>query len=137
MATERKHTDAGKAGYEKTDAKFKQVMLTGFGLLGVMVMGLLFAWGVKAILIDTTQRPGAIAETFTMPADQRQLPEPRLQADPAIARVALQASVDSVLGSYGWSNKEVGVARVPIERAMEMLTQRGLPVLSSGDGVAR
>src|SRR5208337_1282425 len=32
------------------------------------------------------------------------------------------------LNSYGWVDKEAGVAHIPIERAMELIVQRGLPV---------
>lgn len=39
------------------------------------------------------------------------------------------------LNSYGWADEKSGVARIPIERAMELTAQRGLPVLPQG-GVA-
>ena len=32
------------------------------------------------------------------------------------------------LNSYGWVDEKAGVARIPIERAMELTVQRGLPV---------
>jgi len=32
------------------------------------------------------------------------------------------------LRSYGWVDEKDGVARIPIERAMELIVQRGLPV---------
>lgn len=34
------------------------------------------------------------------------------------------------LNSYGWVDEKAGVARIPIERAMELTAQRGLPVRS-------
>ncbi|MFY9842356.1 MAG: hypothetical protein WA718_23905 [Terriglobales bacterium] len=33
------------------------------------------------------------------------------------------------LNSYGWVNQKDGVAHIPIERAMELIVQRGLPVV--------
>ncbi len=36
------------------------------------------------------------------------------------------------LNSYGWVDKEAGVARIPIERAMDLIVQRGMPVYSPG-----
>jgi hypothetical protein len=33
------------------------------------------------------------------------------------------------LNSYGWVNEKDGVAHIPIERAMELIVQRGLPVV--------
>jgi hypothetical protein len=35
---------------------------------------------------------------------------------------------ENQLNSYGWVNEKDGVAHIPIERAMELLAQRGIPV---------
>jgi hypothetical protein len=37
------------------------------------------------------------------------------------------------LNSYGWVDEKAGVAHIPIERAMELIAQRGLPVLPQGE----
>jgi len=39
---------------------------------------------------------------------------------------------ENQLNSYGWVDEKAGVARIPIERAMELLVKRGLPVVPSG-----
>jgi hypothetical protein len=39
---------------------------------------------------------------------------------------------DKTLASYDWVDQNNGVARIPIERAMDLLLQRGLPVLPEG-----
>jgi hypothetical protein len=39
---------------------------------------------------------------------------------------------ENQLNSYGWVNKEKGVAHIPIERAMELVAQRGLPTVPQG-----
>ena len=36
------------------------------------------------------------------------------------------------LNSYGWVDEKDGVAHIPIERAMELTVQRGLPVCAQG-----
>jgi hypothetical protein len=40
---------------------------------------------------------------------------------------------DKMLASYDWVDQKNGVARIPIERAMDLLVERGLPVVSQGD----
>jgi hypothetical protein len=60
-------------------------------------------------------------------------PPPRLLGAPGAPSgvgdmKALRRAEDAVLGSYGWVDPEGGVVRVPIQRAMELLLQRGLPV---------
>jgi hypothetical protein len=41
-------------------------------------------------------------------------------------------SQEQRLNSYGWVDEKSGVAYIPIERAMELTVQRGLPVLPQG-----
>ncbi|MGO9650156.1 MAG: hypothetical protein ACLPOO_19150 [Terriglobales bacterium] len=40
---------------------------------------------------------------------------------------------ENQLNSYGWVDEKAGVARIPIERAMELTVQRGLPVYAQGN----
>lgn len=39
---------------------------------------------------------------------------------------------DQTLASYDWVDKDKGIVRIPIDKAMELLAQRGLPVLPQG-----
>jgi hypothetical protein len=41
---------------------------------------------------------------------------------------------DKALASYDWIDQKNGVVRIPIERAMDLLVERGLPVLPQGEG---
>lgn len=62
-------------------------------------------------------------------------PEPRIQSAPLIDLRHIRAHEDAVLGSYGWVDKQTGTVRIPIDRAMDILAQRGLPV-RTGTGPA-
>ena len=118
--------DAIIRGHEVSDAHFKRVLTTGFGLLGLMVLGLLLSWGVYAFFKQHTADPGMHAETLTNPDLTKLPPGPNLEADPHAALVALRRSEDSVLTSYGWVSKDSGIVRIPIERAMKLLVDKGL-----------
>jgi len=39
---------------------------------------------------------------------------------------------ENQLNSYGWVDEKAGVAHIPIEHAMELIVQRGLPVIPPG-----
>jgi hypothetical protein len=54
-------------------------------------------------------------------------PEPRIEEHPAIEIQELHAQEDQTLSTYGWMDKNKGVVRIPIERAMELQLQRGFP----------
>lgn len=55
-----------------------------------------------------------------------QPPSPRLQIAPHTDLARVQASEDRQLGSFGWVDRDQQIARMPIERAMQLLAERGL-----------
>lgn len=55
-------------------------------------------------------------------------PEPRLQPDPVADMTSLRRTEDYRLNNYGWVDRDAGVAHIPIERAIDLVVQRGLPV---------
>jgi hypothetical protein len=54
-------------------------------------------------------------------------PEPRLQPDEYRDYEVYRKLVDEQLRSYSWINKNEGSVRIPIERAIELTAERGLP----------
>jgi hypothetical protein len=63
---------------------------------------------------------------------ERKAPLPRLQEKPTLDITELRNSEKAMLGSYGWVDKEKGVVRIPIEEAMSLVADRGLPVRAAG-----
>jgi hypothetical protein len=59
-------------------------------------------------------------------------PAPRLQPNPAIDLAQYQAAQKAKLNSYGWIDKQTGIIHIPIERAMELISRRGLPTRGPG-----
>ena len=57
---------------------------------------------------------------------------PRLQIYPEKDLHAMQRANNQDLGTYGWVDRVNGVVRVPIDRAMELVAERGLPPVSPG-----
>ena len=54
-------------------------------------------------------------------------PEPRLQTSPPRDMEQLRAEEDAILGGYGWVDAQRRIGRIPIERAMDILAETGLP----------
>jgi len=55
-------------------------------------------------------------------------PAPTLQTTPWTDLRTFQAEQHKHLQTYGWVDEKLGIARIPIAKAKEMLLQRGLPV---------
>ena len=66
----------------------------------------------------------ALVPDYTAPA-RKQFPEPQLQTDAPAALARYLAAQRDALGGYHWANAEHTLVAIPIERAMEIVAQRG------------
>ena len=60
-----------------------------------------------------------------------QFPQPRLQSNPTIDMAEVTKEERALIGSYGWVDQKKGIARIPVNRAMEILAQKGLPKVAA------
>jgi len=67
--------------------------------------------------------------TYPLAAEQagRVPPEPRLQTNPRQDLADLRAKEDDTLTTYGWVDRNAGIVRIPIDEAMKLTLERGLP----------
>ena len=118
-------------GHENTDASVRLVVIT-LAFLGAGAAAVCFlVYGIFWYLADhplTTLPPNPMAET----ARQQFPPAPRIEVHPAIEIQELHAEEDKILSTYGWTNKSLGIARIPIDRAMDLALERGFPTKPAG-----
>ena len=57
---------------------------------------------------------------------QQRPPQPRLQQHPTRDYQAYQREQQDILNSYGWVDKQQKITRIPIDRAIELLLERGI-----------
>jgi hypothetical protein len=55
-------------------------------------------------------------------------PAPRLQPDPVADLNKFRAAEENILNSYGWVDQKAGTVHIPIEKAIDIVAQQGLPV---------
>ena len=111
---------------EKSDVDFVAINRFGIGLVLLCIFSFLLLTGVFKYFL--AKENAAQKAHRNVGIDLPKLPpEPRLQATPVKDLAAYRAEEDAVLSSYGWVDKEKGVVRIPVERAIDILAQRGLP----------
>lgn len=54
-------------------------------------------------------------------------PSPQLEVDERTQLDQIREKEEETLATYGWVDQKAGVVRIPIERAMDLIAQRGLP----------
>jgi hypothetical protein len=117
---------AAPGGYEKSDLRPRPILVFAVILALVTILALVATYGMIRFL-GWWDRPRL--ETPASPLATRTVPsEPRLQVEAPKELTRLQATEQEVLTTYGWVSKEAGIARIPIERAMQLVLERGLPV---------
>jgi hypothetical protein len=65
-------------------------------------------------------------------ADKKEPPTPHLQKQPFKDIYMLRQGETEKLTSYGWVDKDGGIARIPIDRAMDVMLEKGFPARTEG-----
>jgi hypothetical protein len=111
--------------HETSDANIRNLIIFGVGLSLLVVGGLLVS-GIVFHYFVGHQGLGPPASPFE---NVRMLPpEPRLQVSAPKDLKQYQAAQGEILNSYGWVDQKAGLVRIPIDQAMDILLQKGLPV---------
>jgi hypothetical protein len=136
------HGDQGHGDYEREDFTTGAVVGSLIGLIVMCVVSFFIVLGMyryleksqmehvpanpMVTLKESTRAPAK--ELGTEAGEVQAFPKPRLQDDDVTDMRQQLYGEESTLQSYGWVDQEAGEARIPIERAMELTAERGLPV---------
>jgi hypothetical protein len=116
------------AGHELSDAQASPVLR----FLAFLVIASLATAAAVAVFYNFLEAREAREKTARYPlavGQPRPLPPaPRLQTYPFTDLQDLRQQEEQVLERYQWVDKNAGTVRIPIERAIELIAERGLPV---------
>jgi hypothetical protein len=115
-----------EVAHEHSDISVRGIVWFLAMLVIVAVVTHIAMWGLFVGLDKLEQRNDPFVTPLAAPPGQ--LPaEPRLQTTPWQDLKQLRADEQKYVHGYGWVDQRGGVGHVPIERAKELLLQRGLP----------
>jgi hypothetical protein len=126
-------------GYERQDISARGIFYFIAGLLAATLLISFLLSGLYKILDKRfeTRQPPVNPLAANVPKDTRQVPpqypetafpDPRLETDERTQLNSIRIAEEQKLNSYGWVDEKAGTMHIPIERAMELLAQRGLPL---------
>jgi hypothetical protein len=132
------HIDGhNKAEFEQEDLSAKPILtfllalIVGCVLVALVLRGMysyLDAYENRREPVQSPLVPSTTADTRVVePGSIMKFPEPRLEGTETTQINAFRQNEAQTLHSYGWVDQQAGVVRIPIDRAMELLAQRGLP----------
>lgn len=114
----------GNMGHETTDASAFYVGLFALGLAIMVSLALLFLVWLFWRFESSAERADPVQSSLT--ANQLP-PAPRLQVQPGADLAKLRREEDERLGSYKWIDQQQGIVQLPIDRAINLLSEQGLP----------
>jgi len=111
--------------YEKTDAHPRPLYHFLFWISVVALVTAAFSWAVFAWM--KTFHSSSSERASMAPADTQLPPGPRLQTREPLDLAAFRKEEHEILTTYGVVDREKGLYRIPIDEAMKLTLQRGLP----------
>ena len=153
MSNEIKHANAnGHGDFERRDIGVSVVLYFLIGLAVALVFSYFLVNGIYHFLdryFEAKQAP--VSPLVTNPqADTRVIPKqygndyekylkdsfpaPQLEVNERTELNDERLREEDKLSTYGWVDQKAGVVHIPIDRAMDLLSQRGLPVRAEGAG---
>jgi len=124
-------TDNPQVVHEESDINVRAIIWFVIVLTGISVAVDVAMWGLfKGLDYYETKNEPIVSPLAApaAPATGGVQPGPGLQLTPWTDLKAFKAAQAAHLHGYGWVDEHGGVARVPIDKAKELLLKQGIPV---------
>ena len=103
-----------------------------FGVLAGLALLVALSFAGMGLFSRFLKERSVARDPEPLPVAEANQPRPRpraaLQADPTADMVKYAKEEAAAISSYAWVDRANGVARIPVERALEIVAERGLPV---------
>jgi hypothetical protein len=113
--------------HEPTDADARAITRFGIGLAFIVILSQLLLWWFFDHLAGREARLSPPVPALIRAQAPKEPPEPRLQGSPQLDMKKLLLDEDAVLNHYAWVDPDRGIVRLPVDRALEIIAQKGLP----------
>lgn len=121
------HVDHPETAYDHSDLGARGIFIFLVGL--ALVVGLVHFVAYAFMRAYENYAPTNLERTAARIGDPTQrFPMPVVQVDPVADMNKFLEAEELELNSAGWIDQKAGIAHIPIERAIDLMAQRGLPV---------
>ncbi len=118
-----------EVGHERSDVSIRGILVFGVGLfIAAVVIHLLMWWLFNYFAARAEKSGRPLPALMARDATESVPPEPRLQVSPPHDLQEMRVAEEAILHNYGWVDQQTSTVRIPVERAMQILAERGLPV---------
>lgn len=134
LRTDRTAPGHGHGAHGDPDPEIRARVLTQI-MIVLAVVTVAFAalvWPLSKAFFRAQPPPERAVERI----DRSRPAGPLLQVNPTAELERLRSQEQRALESYGWVDRGAGVARVPVDRALELVLEEGVGALASGSPAA-
>jgi hypothetical protein len=120
-------------GYEHSDISLAVVLIGAAGLLVILAVVLVAVTSFEAAVTGSQpslSRPADLVQGLQA-APAPTPPQPRLEAESGQEYATYLAAEQQKLTTYRWVDRQAGIVAIPVERAIDLLAQQGLPTRSA------
>jgi hypothetical protein len=110
-----------------SELDFRGILVFVGGLVAVTLVVMALMWGVAVLFKGSLQRKDPAPPALAEAREARVPPGPNLQRNPSADLAAFRTAEEADLATWAWVDREKAIARVPVERALEIVAARGLP----------
>jgi hypothetical protein len=143
MSEDPHHLTHPHGHFEHRDIGVSTVVYFLVGLTVALIVSFFVVAGIYRFLTHRfeAQQPAVSPLVANAPVDTRKLPdddyekylhknfpEPQLETNERTELNNIRLHEEETLSTYDYVDKSAGTVRIPIDRAMDLLVQRGLPV---------
>ncbi len=114
--------------HDSEDIALGPILKMGLGLIVTIAVSCAIVFGIYRVLEAQESRPVTPQYPLAAQTERRLPPEPRLQTHPRQDLQDLRNTEEAQLSTYGWIDRRAELVHVPVDVAMKMLVDRGLPV---------
>ena len=133
---ELEHVHHPSASYDHTDLGSRGIFVFLVGLALTVAIVHIVIYGFVRVYEHYQPQGMVRTEAITEPTAQvgpmgdptAHFPYPQVQPDPVGDMNKFREAEELELNSAGWVDQRAGIAHIPIERAIDLVAQRGLPV---------
>jgi hypothetical protein len=122
------------AGYEQPAVNLGRIivwaigLIVGIGVVLVIATIMLLIFASPTISISVPPPGVAINQAVPTPLP----PPPNLETTPGQSSEFVRSREESQLTTYGYLDRSKGIVRIPIDQAINLVAQRGLPTRPNG-----
>jgi len=130
------HVQHAEGGYDRSDLGARGIVIFLIGLAATVALIHFIVWGFMRTYAHFEAKP--LTRTLAISVPEAQIhptgnpvfrfPAPQLQPDETGDMEKYREEVEQQLNSSGWIDQDAGIVHIPVERAIDLIAERGLPV---------